>query len=197
MLGTPQSSPRAPKTGDAPRSNPASTFTVLAAAVRNRHIPLPPHAGGGEMHVVNVTGSSSASDTRWQTAGMETMQPASLPARGCSPTSVFVPPSFKCPQRSSCRRSSSASSAWFELTPNFPKFTFFFLCLPKKRQVAGTKTRAVPVVVPTTKGSSAVGVVFCVLSSTALEAPFGWENPPAAGKMGLMVVQGWIGTPGL
>lgn len=150
------------------------------------------------MHVVNVTGSSSVSDTRWQTAGMETMQPASLPARGCSPTSVFVPPSFKCPQRSSCRRSSSASSAWFELTPSFQNSPFFFfLCLPKKRQVAGIKTRAVPVVVPATKGSLAVGVVFCVLSSTALEAPFGWENPLADGKMGLMVVQGWIGTPGL
>lgn len=144
MLGTPQSSPRAPKTGDAPRSNPASTFTVLAAAVRNRHIPLPPHAGGGEMHVVNVTGSSSVSDTRWQTAGMETMQPASLPARGCSPTSVFVPPSFKCPQRSSCRRSSSASSAWFELTPNFPKFTFFSSASLKSARLPGQKPERSP-----------------------------------------------------
>lgn len=49
-----------------------------------------PHARGREMHVANVTGSFSVSDTHWQTVGMETMQTASLPARGCSSLRVFL-----------------------------------------------------------------------------------------------------------
>lgn len=40
--------------------------------------------------------------------------------------------------------------------------------------------------VPTMKDSLVVGPFFCVLLSTALKAPFGWENPAALGKMNLM-----------
>lgn len=75
-LGTAGAGDRVPSTV----FSPGHPKTGCHLAVRARGWPqwleqASPHARGGEMHVGKVTGSFSVSDTHWQTAGMETMQP--------------------------------------------------------------------------------------------------------------------------